>query len=130
VVCFSRDGLPDADRLLRVTSDNLEAANRLAGRGRTFVTLPLIGFETALAEGAEGEIERSVLDGEKVRPEDFRIAANPDLGSPGTRRAALLPVSLQIGVQGPCAELEFFLPKGCYATVILREYMKSATIIT
>jgi tRNA pseudouridine13 synthase len=130
VVCFAESGSPDTDRLQAVTSENLEAVNRLAGRGRAFVTLPLIGFETALAEGAEGEIERSVLGDENVRPEDFQILPNPDLGSRGVRRAALLQVSPKIRVEGRCAELEFFLPKGSYATVILREYTKSATIIT
>jgi len=130
VVCFAQGGLPDTNRLQAVTSENLEAVNRLTGRGRAFVTLPLIGFETALAEGAEGEIERSVLGDENVRPEDFRIGANPDLGSRGARRTALLQVSPKIKVKGRCAELEFFLPKGSYATVILREYTKSATIIT
>jgi tRNA pseudouridine13 synthase len=129
VVCFARDGLPDTAKLQAVTSENLDAVNRLAERGRTFVTLPLIGFETVLAEGAEGEMERAVLEKEGVSTKDFRIAANPDLGSPGARRAALLPVTPQIKVVERCAELEFFLPKGSYATVVLREYTKSATII-
>jgi len=129
VVCFSHGGSPDTDKLQVVTSENLDAVNRLAGRGRTFVTLPLIGFETILAEGAEGEIERAVLEEEGVSTNDFRVAASLDLGSRGARRAALLPVSPEIKVKGGCAELEFFLPKGSYATVVLREYMKSATII-
>ncbi len=34
----------------------------------------------------------------------------------------------QIKVEGSNAELEFFLPKGSYATVILREYMKGEAI--
>ncbi len=130
VVCFGRGGSLDTDKLQAVTSENLDAVNRLAERGRTFVTLPLIGFETVLAEGAEGEIERAVLEKEGVSTKDFRIAASTDLGSPGARRAALLPVSPQIKVAGRCAEMEFFLPKGSYATVVLREYIKSATIIT
>jgi tRNA pseudouridine13 synthase len=129
VVCFAKGGSPDTAKLQAVTSENLDAVNRLAGRGRTFVTLPLIGFETVLAEGTEGEMERAVLEKEGVSTQDFRIAANPDLGSPGARRAAVLPVSPQIKVVGKCAELEFLLPKGSYATVVLREYTKSATVI-
>jgi len=125
VVCFSRGDLPDTARLQAATSENLEAVNRLASRGRAFVTIPLIGFETALSEGEPGQIERAVLAEESVALQDFRVAANPELGSPGTRRAALLPVSPQIKVLENCALLEFFLPPGSYATVLLREYMKT-----
>ncbi len=130
VVCFARGDLPDASRLLAVTSENLEAVNRLAGRRRAFVTLPLIGFETTLSAGAQSDIERAVLQEEGVSLQDFRVVANPDLGSPGARRAALLPVSPQIKVLEKCADLEFFLPPGSYATVLLREYMKGVTVIS
>ena len=129
VVCFAREGLPDMDKVQEVTSENLEAINRLAGRGRAFVTLPLIGFETVLAEGAQGEIERAVLREEGISPENFRVPENPDLGSRGTRRAALCPVKPQIRVEENLAELQFVLPKGSYATVVLREYMKSLDVI-
>ena len=128
VVCFAKGGTPDTDKLQAVTSENLEAVNRLAERGRAFVTLPLIGFETILAQGESGEIERTILEEEGVSRDDFKVEANPDLGSRGTRRACLCHVNPQIKVEGSDAELEFFLPKGSYATVILREYMKSEAI--
>jgi tRNA pseudouridine13 synthase len=129
VVSFARDGQPDPEKLQAVTEENLDAVNRLAERGRAFVTLPLIGYETALAEGDEGEIERRVLRQEGLSPEDFRVEANADLGSPGTRRAAMLRVVPEISVEGSSAGLDFFLPAGSYATVLLREYMKSVTVI-
>ncbi|MDD2755574.1 MAG: tRNA pseudouridine(13) synthase TruD [Methanothrix sp.] len=126
VVCFAKEGLPDMDRVQKVTMENLEAIDRLAKRGRAFLTLPLIGFETAIDEGAEGEIEQSILREEGISPENFRVPENPDLGSRGTRRAALCHVKPQIRVEENQAELQFTLPKGSYATVVLREYMKSA----
>jgi len=129
VVCFSKGCQPDIDRLQPVTSENLVAVNRLALRNRAFVTLPLIGFETDLAKGAEGEIENAILQEQGVAPQDFRIESNPELGSRGTRRAALLRVSPTITCKGSCARLDFFLPKGAYATVVLREYTKSVTVI-
>ena len=125
VVCFAREGLPDMDRVQSVTSENLEAINRLARRDRAFLTLPLIGFETAIEEGVQGEMEQSILRDEGVSPENFRVLDNPDLGSRGTRRAALCHVKPQIRVEENLAELQFILPKGSYATVVLREYMKS-----
>ena len=129
VVCFAKDGMPDMDKVQKVTTENLEAIDRLAGRGRAFLTLPLIGFETIMAEGAQGEIERAILRAEGISPENFKIPENPDLGSRGTRRAALCPVKPQITVEENRAELQFVLPKGSYATVVLREYMKSLDVI-
>jgi tRNA(Glu) U13 pseudouridine synthase TruD len=67
-----------------------------------------------------------VLNDEQVSQENFRVEENPELGSRGTRRAALCTVKPQIRVEGNIAELEFVLPKGSYATVVLREYMKGA----
>lgn len=126
VVCFAKEGLPDMNRVQIVTSENLEAIDRLAKRGRAFLTLPLIGFETAIEEGAQGEMERSILREEGISPENFEVPENPDLGSRGTRRAALCHVQPQFRVEENRAELQFSLPKGSYATVVLREYMKSA----
>jgi tRNA pseudouridine13 synthase len=124
IVCFGRDDLPDTDRLQAVTEENIDAINRLASRGRAFVTLPLVGYEPSFAQGDEGEIERAVLEEEGVDPIGFRVPANPDLGSKGTRRAALLRVLPQVNVSDDFADIEFFLPAGSYATVVLREYMK------
>jgi tRNA pseudouridine13 synthase len=128
VVCFTKDGMPDLERLQKVTSENAEAVDRLAERGRAFLTLPLIGFETEIAGGFEAETAKAILAGEGIGLEDFRVSANPDLGSRGTRRAALCPVSPQLQFTDNLAELSFVLPKGSYATVVLREYMKSADI--
>lgn len=128
VVCFTRGQMADTSRLQAVTQENLAAVNRLAERGRAFVTLPLIGYETTLAHGLQGEIERELLGEQGVEQESFRAIG--DLGSRGARRTALLRISPQIKIEEKSAELEFFLPKGSYATVLLREYTKSVTVIT
>jgi len=126
VVCFSKGGLPDPEKLQKVDETNLEAVNRLAERGRAFVTLPLFGYRSEFADGVPGEIERKVLEEEKVSLADFRVEANPDLGSPGTRRPALLRVDPVVKMEGGgSALLNFELPAGSYATVVLREYMKT-----
>jgi tRNA pseudouridine13 synthase len=128
VVCFARGGLPDASRTGKVTQDSLEAVNRLAARGRAFVTLPLLGYQSDLAAGAVGEMQREILAGEGVTLEGFKVEACPELGSPGARRAALLRCEIVAYVEDDVAELQFFLPPGSYATVVLREYMKMDTI--
>jgi tRNA pseudouridine13 synthase len=129
IVCFAKGDLPDLDKLQQVTPDNLEAVNRLADRGRAFVTLPLFGYDSVLASGIEGEIEKNILEKEGVTKENFRITENKELGSPGARRPALVHVAPRVKIEGRCAMLEFFLPSGSYATVVLREYMKTGSLI-
>ncbi|WP_336325376.1 tRNA pseudouridine(13) synthase TruD [Halovenus sp. HT40] len=127
VVCFAdNDGpegleLPDQDRTQRVSADRVASVRRHCERGRAFVTAPLVGTETELGEGEPGEIEREVLAAANLEPSDFEI---PDeYTSTGTRRAILVRTDLELR-QDPLA-LSFALPRGSYATVLLREYLKS-----
>ena len=137
VVCFrSKFGFPDVDkdRVERVTEDKIEGINRLIKRGRAFVTAPVFGYETEFAKGVEGEIERKVLEDEKCALTDFFIDKLPEMSSKGTRRPVLVPVQVKLSEEevgdddmNPGrnkVKLKFFLPKGSYATVVLREYMK------
>lgn len=124
IVCFSRDGMPDVSRTERVRAENIEAIKRLFDRKRAFVTLPLIGYESELADGEQGEIERQILESEGISRESFSVKICPDLSSRGARRPALLQVEPQIDLREDCACIQFSLPPGSYATVVLREYMK------
>jgi len=130
VVCFSKAGQANINKLTQVTEANIGAVNNLMNHFRSYVTLPLIGFESHLASGMQGEIERDVLRQEGISPENFKIIANHELSSRGSRRAALLRVSPQIRIKGHTAEFDFYLPSGSYATVVLREYMKSGMVLT
>lgn len=132
VVCFHNElGLADPDKVERVTEDKLDGIARLIKHGRAFVTAPIFGSETELAGGEVGEIERKVLDDEKAALHNFYIETLPELSSKGTRRPVLVPVKLTEEISDDelnsgrlKATLQFFLPKGSYATVLLREYMK------
>ncbi|MFT4892151.1 MAG: tRNA pseudouridine13 synthase [Halobacteriales archaeon] len=130
VACFADRDLPaDADvivpdtgRVQRVTERRVDSVTRHCERGRAFVTAPLIGTETDLAEGEPGEVERSVLDDVDLDPSDFDL---PDpFGSTGDRRG--LAVSTRLAVERDPVTFSFALPKGSYATVLLREYLKTA----
>lgn len=129
IVCFKNEvGLPDVTRLQRVKADNLAGINNLLRLGRAFVTAPLIGYETEFAESTPGEIEHSIVEENKVDLEGFKVPMIPELASKGIRREIILPVAPSIQVMGDDkteAVFEFTLPKGGYATTLLREYMKS-----
>jgi tRNA pseudouridine13 synthase len=126
VACFADtdapDGLalPDTDRLQRVTGSRVDTVSRHCERGRAFVTAPLIGTETELGDGEPGEIERAVLDDLDLSPADFDLPG--EFESTGTRRAILVHTDLDVD-RDPLT-FSFTLPKGSYATVVLREYLK------
>jgi tRNA pseudouridine13 synthase len=125
VVCFAEDvdglALPDPDREQRVTERRVETVARHCERGRAFVTAPLVGTETELGEREPGEIEREVLDDLDLAPGDFDLPG--EFHSTGTRRAILVRSDLEIE-QNPLT-FDFALPKGSYATVVLREFLKT-----
>jgi tRNA pseudouridine13 synthase len=112
--------LPDADRTQRVTDRRVDVVARHCERGRAFVTAPLIGTETELGEGDPGEIERAVLDDLDLAPADFDLPG--EFRSTGTRREILVRTDLE--VEGGPLTFSFALPRGSYATVLLREYLK------
>ena len=126
VVCFADAeaseslSLPDTDRLQRVTDARVDVVTRHCERGRAFVTAPLVGTDTGLGDGDPGDIERSVLDDLDLGPGDFDLPGNFD--STGTRRAIL--VGAEPTIDRDPLTLSFSLPRGSYATAVLREYMK------
>lgn len=122
VVCFvDEHGLPDTDRRQSVTESRVDTVARHCERGRAFVTAPLIGTETELSGGEQGDIERQVLDEVDLTPDAFDLPGEFD--STGTQRPILLQTELSI----ECDPLtfSFFLPNGSYATVLMREYLKT-----
>ncbi len=127
IVCFADSDapddllLPDTDRLQRVTEKRVKSVRRHCARGRAFVTTPLVGTETEFADGQPGEITKNVLDDVDIEPSDFSLPGEFD--STGTRRAILVRTSLDI--ERDPLTLSFSLPKGSYATVLLREYLKT-----
>ena len=122
VVCFGdSDGLPDPDRTQLVDAGRVETVRRHCDRGRAFVTAPLVGTETEFGDGEPGEIARSVLDELGLSRDDFERPG--EFGSSGTRRAIRLTTDLDLGVDP--LTLRFELPKGSYATVVAREFLKT-----
>jgi len=125
VIPLDKRALPDTDRPLAVESTNAEKMRRQVREGKAFVSGLLFGSEVPLAGGLGGDLEREVVAAEGLRPEDFVIPTIPRLSSRGTRRALVASVrGLRWSVAEGAATLEFELPKGAYATSLLREFMK------
>ena len=126
VVCFAdRESppelsLPDVGRQQRVEAGRVETIDRHCARGRAFVTAPLVGTDTDFSNGEPGAIERGVLAEEGLTRSDFDLP-EPYYSS-GTRRAICCRTDIDIDIDP--LELSFRLPKGSYATTVLREYLK------
>lgn len=132
IVCFKNDaGLPDSSKTEKVTAETVAAMNRLIKKNRAFITAPLPGYITEFASGIPGEIEQEVLRELNVPLEGFNVEKISEMSSKGMRREVLLKVEPKFEVANDelnpgksKAILEFMLPKGSYATTVLREYMK------
>jgi tRNA pseudouridine13 synthase len=91
-------------------------------------TGPLIGFRVTLPQGEPLRIEQEVFSAYDLKPEDFKRTGQ--LRVKGDRRPLRVQpsdVDVAAGVDefGPHITVAFTLPAGSFATVLLRELMKS-----
>lgn len=85
---------------------------------------PLYGYKVTLAQGQAGLLERALLDKERLQLESFRLPGG--LGMEGERRPLRVPLAGAAARQeGDDLIVSFSLPKGSYATSVLREIMKN-----
>ncbi|MEZ6196260.1 MAG: tRNA pseudouridine(13) synthase TruD [Planctomycetota bacterium] len=105
----ARGGLFDVE-------DAAVEAPRLAA-GEIEITGPIFGAKMRAAGGAAGLREAAVLANHGLAPADFR-----PVRAEGSRRPALLrPREVAVTTRDGDPVLSFVLPKGAYATVLLRE---------
>ncbi|WP_258084709.1 tRNA pseudouridine(13) synthase TruD [Thermococcus thermotolerans] len=125
IVVQVKGGIPYRDRTYRVTGTNIGFVNEKIRRGEAAVSGPLFGFAMRRASGAPGRLEEEILEAEGISLEVFRKLPKP-MAEPGGRRELLIrPLGMTYGYiseRGMC--FRFFLPKGVYATSVLREIMK------
>jgi tRNA pseudouridine13 synthase len=126
ILPLDRQGLPDRDRPIEVTGDNLDRLQVMCAEGKAFVSAIVPGSEPLLASGAMGEVERAVLREEGFDARRFIIPEAPHLTTRGTRREVMIPLwRMPYQVEDGRVLLSFELPRGAYATSLLREVMKA-----
>ncbi|MFX1485668.1 MAG: tRNA pseudouridine(13) synthase TruD [Promethearchaeota archaeon] len=128
----------DFPRYVKISETNEQKIDEMIRMGKAFIVLPLVGYSSKLPEGDMGEIVSRTLGEEGISPKDFRVERMRELSSSGEFRSVTLQVN-NMRFSGPSkdridptkteVEFDFSLPKGCYATVVLREFMKSKDII-
>lgn len=125
VLPSNREGLPNRERAIPVTCDNLEKVTQRCRDGKAWVSTILFGSAAEFAGGEPGQIEKQIVGSEGLRPEDFILPDLPRLSSKGTRREILAPIlRLETEVVEDTLRVGVELTRGAYATCLLREFMK------
>jgi len=121
---------------IKVSNTNIEKVNFQISKGKAVVSGILFGSDTVFSDGEIGEIEHKIIDSEKINPRDFIIPDIPQISSYGSRHPLISTVD-NIDYELSSDELDkgknklvlkFKLRKGCYATSLLREFMKADDI--
>lgn len=111
---------------MRADDSSLDRLNRLIADGKACLALPIFGYFSKLSNGEEGTIERRILDEENISSlKSFYIGALPEIGGRGGLRPILAPFkSFKFEILKRDIRFRFFLYKECYASILLREFMK------
>ena len=143
------NGRIDVGKMAHVTSTNLERCRRNCKLGRLVVTGTLPGRESIFAHGSPGEHEAEGVRKAGLEGVEWVVKKIPRLTTSGTRRALSVPfrdISVEQATdandlfqrwqdgpldgdrwhpEGASLRLRFTLPAGTYATVMMREIMRS-----
>ncbi len=129
VVPLDPAGNAREDEPVPVTAANLEKVAQQVDRGRAAVSALVPGADVRFAEGEPGEVEHDAMEAAHRAPRDFVLPDLPRFTTSGVRRAVRIPLA-EMSVTsepvrgGPALRLAFALPRGSYATVVLREVLK------
>ncbi|NJE25346.1 tRNA pseudouridine(13) synthase TruD [Thermococcus sp. MV5] len=125
IVCQVKKGFPLRSKTFKVTKKSLGFVNEKIRRGEAMVTGPIFGFASRLAEGQMGRIEREILEEEGISMDEFKMKQLSILAEAGGRRELLIrPRGFKYRAFEQGLIFRFFLPKGVYATSVMREIMK------
>jgi len=106
-----------------------EEADLMIKNFKIHPTAPLFGSKVPLAGGSVGEMEENILKSENISKTDFEVPKMPKLGSHGLRRSIRFKIWDTSAIATDKGVLiQFSIPKGCYATAVLREIMKNEVV--
>ena len=126
VIPLDADGIPHHENPVVATEKNLDLVERQVKLKRAFVSLPLYGSLTQIPDGEMGDIERMILEKEHITAQDFIVPGLSHCSSEGSHREVMCPVkNLGYEVEDGSYKVSFSLPKGNYATCLMREFMKA-----
>jgi len=126
IIPWDKEMIIQAQKGIVVTPKNIEKINKQIKKHKCIPSAAIVGYDLLLANGKMGEIERKVMEEEKMSQEEFKLPHMPKFACKGMRRIIFVPLKdLKWKLENNSLYLKFFLPKGCYATSLLREIMKA-----
>lgn len=126
IIPLDANKIPLHENPVVTTEKNIDLVARQVRTDKAYITLPLFGSESVLSEGQMGDIERSIIEEERITQEDFIVPGLNHCNSKGNRREVIGPVKdLSHRIEDDGYSVSFSLPKGNYATCLMREFMKS-----
>lgn len=134
VVNVERSGLPMLTMYRTVSPQSSSEINSAIAAGKMRLAFPLVGLKQHMSRGVQGEIEKQILEKENIASEDFKIDAMSEVTAKGELRTAITPLnrfsSIEIARDSTdsakqMAGLSLMLYRGSYATILLRELMKT-----
>lgn len=104
--------------------EDAETEMERAGAFEISASGPMFGCKMKQPQGRPLEIENEILEAAQIGLNDFDLAGG--LRMEGERRPLRVPLdSPSFRLEGDCLWIEFALPKGSYATSVLREIIKT-----
>jgi len=151
VAHLTEKGNIDAKNIVIVEEETANRIQRNCKLGRLAITGPLPGFSEILAKGDAGIIEKDIILEGKYNKNNWEIGEIPRLSSAGSRRSLTSNYSnFKIEIcsnnveennsttwddgpnqgdrwhpEGASLKFKFSLPPGSYASILLREIMRS-----
>ena len=108
-----------------VSNSNKKRVEFLIDKRYATLALPLVGYETEIEDGWVAEKLKRELEKDEINLNDFKHEYR-EFSSKGSFRSAdmLIEWTNLAYYTNNNMTFEFYLPKGCYATIFLREFMK------
>ncbi|MEM2003096.1 MAG: tRNA pseudouridine(13) synthase TruD [Nitrososphaerota archaeon] len=126
VVRLDMYGYPTG-KIYEVNNWNIEDIEKRVKSGEVAIVIPQPGYSSKLPRGPRGDALKSVLDEESIELWNFYVKKLPEAGTIGSVRC----ISIQryliklVQVLDDTIDLMLSLPRGSYATALLREIMKN-----
>ena len=115
-----------SEDFVRVNDYNYKRVKFLIEKGLCSLAIPLPGYETKLSDDWTSERIKYYLEMDEISLNDFKHEFK-DFSSRGSYRIAdmlMEHTGFRYEFEGSDIEFSFYLPKGCYATILLREFVK------
>jgi tRNA pseudouridine13 synthase len=126
VIPVDNYGGPDQRKIIEVTERNQAKLEKRCDEGKAWIAGLLPGARSEHTGGVQGDIEKAVMNEEKIGFKDFIIEDMPELTSLGMYRPLHQNINELEWVfdENRNPVFNFWLYKGTYATSFLREIMK------